>query len=355
MFPRLTGRRLPGLLWLLALVVLTLGLAACGDDDDDNGNARPTATQTRASADSNPTQPPKTPDESSGGLDYAKLSGQIRIDGSSTVFPISEAMAEEFGQVSNVRVNVAFSGTGGGFEKFCRGETQISNASRPIKSSEREECAKIGIDDVVEIQVAIDALTVVVNPSNDWAQCMTVEEVHNAFKDGGARTWSDIRAGWPDQQITFFYPGTDSGTFDYFNEAIILGVNKEANHRSDGTASEDDNVLVIGIEGDKNALGYFGFAYFVGAGSGLKAVDIDGGEGCVEPTFENAVSGAYKPLARPLFIYTREVFLQERPEVLGFLKFYIENLDQIVPEVGYVSMPEELTQQQYAKIEPFLP
>lgn len=281
--------------------------------------------------------------------------GQIRIDGSSTVFPISEAMAEEFSKVTRVRVNVAFSGTGGGFEKFCRGETQVSNASRPIKQSEREECAANGIDDIVELQVGIDALTVVVNPGNDWAQCMTVDELHQAFKAGGATRWSDIRPEWPDAPIAAYHPGADSGTFDYFEEAVISDVDPDAHHRVDGTSSEDDNVLVLGIEGDRNAIGYFGFAYYSGAGAGLKAVAVDGGEGCVEPSFEHARSGTYAPLARPVFVYTRETFLRERPEVRDFLLFFLDHLDEIVPEVGYVTMPEDLWQEQFAKIAPYLP
>lgn len=342
MFRTLHGRCSLGWLLLSVLAVIALAAAACGGDDDDTG--------TPTNSDGNTA----SPTAADGGIDYGDLSGQIRIDGSSTVFPISEAMAEEFSKVSDVRVNVAFSGTGGGFEKFCRGETQISDASRPIKDSEREACAANGIDDIVEIQVAIDALTVMVHPSNDWAQCMTVDELHQVFKAGGATRWSDIRPDWPDARLVTFYPGADSGTFDYFNEVIIEGVDKEATHRGDGTASEDDNVLAIGIEGDKNAIGYFGFAYYVGAGDTLKAVEIDGGNGCVEPSFENALSGAYTPLARPIFIYTTETLLRERPEVLGFIKFYIESLDEIVPQVGYVTMPADLTQQQLAKIEPFL-
>ncbi len=287
-------------------------------------------------------------------LDYSELQGQIRIDGSSTVFPITEAVAEEFSYVSRTRVNVGFSGTGGGFEKFCRGETQVSDASRPIKDSELEACAAKGIGDVLEIEVAIDALTVLVNPDNDWAQCMTVEEVHHAFAAGGAGKWSDIRPGWPDKDMRRYYPGPDSGTFDYFNEAIIEEF-EGATHTASGTPSEDDNVLAIGVQEDRYAIGYFGFAYFVGSGSSMRAVAIDDGDGCVEPSFENALSGTYSPLSRPLFIYTRESLLAERPELLGFMEFYLKSLDVLVPDVGYVTMPEADTQLQLAKIEPYLP
>lgn len=297
----------------------------------------------------------QTPAADGGGIDYGSLSGSIRIDGSSTVFPISEAVAEEFSKVSSVRVNVGFSGTGGGFEKFCRGETDISNASRPIKDSEREACAAGGIDDIVELQVAIDALTVMVHPDNDFVDCLTVEQLHQIFRTGGASRWSDIDPEWPDEPIIKYFPGTDSGTFDYFVEAVIEGVDEEATHTGDGTASEDDNILAQGIRNDRFAIGYFGFAYFLEAGQSLKAVAIDGGGGCVEPSFESALDGTYTPLSRPLFIYTRESFLRERPEVLGFVHFYLDNVSELVPEVGYVSMPDSLLAQQRAKIEPFLP
>lgn len=328
--------------YLLAAAVSTAALVAVacgGDDDDGNGGS-------------------STPDTS--GLDYSRLSGEVRIDGSSTVFPISQAVAEDFSkQAKNVRANVALSGTGGGFEKFCRGEIQVSDASRPIKDSEKEACAKNNIpaDDIVEIQVAIDALTVVVNPQNTWAKCMTAEQLQLAFKNGGASKWSDIDPSWPNETIKFYYPGADSGTFDYFKEAIKLRgeASKEPAHRSDGTASEDDNVLVQGIEGDKNAIGYFGFAYYEEAGKKLNAVQVDGGKGCVEPSFENALTGKYVPLSRPLFIYTTKTLLQERQEVLGFVKFYVDNMKDLAAEVGYISLPDDLLKQQQDKVAPFLP
>lgn len=290
-------------------------------------------------------------------IDYSSLSGQIRIDGSSTVFPISEAMAEEFSRVSRVRVNVGFSGTGGGFEKFCRGEIDISDASRPIKDSEVQACADNGIDDIVELQVAIDALTVLVNPTNDFVECLTVQQVHDIFRNGGADRWSEVDPSFPDEPIVRFMPGTDSGTFDYFVEAIIEGVDEEASHTGDGTPSEDDNVLAQGIANEPNAIGYFGFAYFLEAGQSLKPVAIDGGGGCVEPTFEAALDGSYVPLSRPIFIYTREAFLAEHPEnpVLGFVEFYLKSTPFLVADVGYVTMPDSVLAQQIAKIEPFLP
>ncbi len=265
-------------------------------------------------------------------------------------------MAEEFGNAgAGTRVNVGLSGTGGGFEKFCRGETEISDASRPIKDSEVEACAAGGITDVVELQVGIDALTVVVHPDNDFVDCLTVDELRVIFQTDGASSWSEVRADFPDEPIVLYYPGTDSGTFDYFVEAILESAEPELAHRGDGTSSEDDNVLVQGVENDKGSIGYFGFAYYQEAGQDLKAVPIDGGEGCVEPTFDNALSGEYAPLSRPLFIYTREKFLEERPEVLGFVQFYLDNVEAIVPEVGYITLPVSLLDEQFAKIEPFLP
>ncbi len=262
-----------------------------------------------------------------------------------------------------VRVNVGFSGTGAGFEKFCRGDTQISAASRSIKDAEVKNCADSGIDDIIEVQVAIDALTVMVSPNNDFVDCMTVDELHLAFRNGGASRWSDIRPEWPSDSIIFYYPGTDSGTFDYFVEAIIDDVDDTASHRGDGTASEDDNVLALGIENDSNALGYFGFAFFQVAGKGLNPVKVDDGDGeCVTPSFDSALDGSYTPLSRPLFIYTRESFLRDRPEVLELMQFYLESSDNrltpeqnlLVPEVGYITMPPELIDEQYAKLEPFL-
>lgn len=320
---------------LLALIALTA--AACGGDDDDDDDDADGGGNGNDS-----------------GIDYGSLSGEIAIDGSSTVFPISQAMAEEFARVSDTRVNVGLSGTGGGFEKFCRGETQISDASRPIKQSEIDACAESGITDIVELQVAIDALTVVVNQDNDWATCMTVDQLTNAFKTGGATTWADLDSSWPDEDIIFNYPGADSGTFDYFVE-VMEGEQEDATHRSDGTSSEDDNVLVRAVEGNEHAVAYFGFAYYQQAGENLKAVSIDGGDGCVEPTFDNALDGAYQPLSRPLFIYTRESFLQERPEVLGFVNFYFESLDEIVEEVGYITLPDDLRTDQEEKYASYLP
>lgn len=278
-------------------------------------------------------------------------SGEIRIDGSSTVFPISEAVAEEFSQVADTRVNVGFSGTGGGFELLCRGDIDIANASRPYQD---DDCPD-GLPGLTEFQVAIDALTVVVNADNDFVDCLTVQQLHDLFTDGGATTWADIDPEWPDDDITLYYPGTDSGTFDYFVEAVLEELDGDAAaHRGDGTASEDDNVLAQGVEGDENAVGYFGFAYFQEAGDDLRAVPIDGGDGCVEPSLETALDGSYAPLSRPLFIYTTEEdFASE--EVVGFIQFYLDNTNALSEEVGYVPLPDDLLAEQQAKLEPFLP
>ncbi len=339
--------------WALLFVALAslvaLAAAACGgdDDDDDGGSETPGAT-TAATA------------TKAGGLDYSKLSGEVKVDGSSTVFPISEAVAEEFTKAAKgVQTKVALSGTGGGFEKFCRKEIDVSDASRPINQKEKDACAAAGIPnaDIIELQVAIDALTVVVSPQNTWAKCMTTAQLTKAFQAGGATKWSDLDPSWPAENIKFYYPGADSGTFDYFKEALKLRgeASKEPSHRSDGTSSEDDNVLVRGIEGDKNAIGYFGLAYYLGEGKKLSAVQVDGGKGCVAPSFETALDGTYTPLSRPLFVYTAAAILKEKEEVLGFLDYYLKNTNELSKEVGYVSMPDALLKTQQDKLTPYLP
>jgi phosphate transport system substrate-binding protein len=346
----LSGSSLLRLSLILAVLISAVTLIACSDDDDggddDGGNG-----------DGSPTEPADG-EIVTGSVDIESLSGAIAIDGSSTVYPITAAVAEEFGLLSDARVDVAFSGTGGGFEKFCAGEIEVSNASRPIKDDEVQACGEGGIpeDDIVELQVAIDALTVMVNPENDFVECLTVDQLHMIFKDGGASNWKDVDPSFPDQEISRYFPGVDSGTFDYFVEAVIEGVDENATHTGDGTPSEDDNVLAVGIENDPNAIGYFGFAYYQEAGQQLKAVQIDNGEGCVEPSLQTALDGSYAPLSRPLFIYTL-ASLMEDPEspVLGFAEFYLLNSDLLVTEVGYVPMSEDLLADQMAKLEAYLP
>jgi phosphate transport system substrate-binding protein len=268
------------------------------------------------------------------GSPTSRMAGSIEIDGSSTVYPITEAVAEEFGAATggSVRVMVGFSGTGGGFKRFCTGETQISNASRHIKDSERELCEANGIE-YLELPVAIDGLAVVAHPQNAAAECLTVEELRRIWEPGSRiDNWSQVRAGFPGAPLKLYGPGTNSGTFDYFTEAIM---GQERAIRPDFTASEDDNVLVQGVEGDRAALGYFGYAYYAENASRLRAVAVDNGNGCVLPTPETVRGGQYAPLSRPLFIYVSRTAL-ERPEVAEFVRFYMEQAPLLVPEVGYV-------------------
>jgi phosphate transport system substrate-binding protein len=269
----------------------------------------------------------------------------IQIDGSSTVYPITEAMAEEF-QIEHggeYRVTVGISGSGGGFKKFCRGETDISDASRPIKESEREVCREAGIE-FIELPVALDALAVMVNPQNDWVDHLTVEELRTIWQpdaQGTVTSWNQVREGFPDRPLTLYGAGTDSGTYDYFTEAVV---GEEGASRGDFTASEDDNVLVQGIASDPNALGFFGFAYYIENEDKLKAVPIshEGGEP-VAPSIEAAKGGTYQPLSRPIFIYVSKRAAEERPAVREFVEFYLdpERAEELVREVGYVPLPAE--------------
>jgi phosphate transport system substrate-binding protein len=278
------------------------------------------------------------------------LTGQISIDGSSTVYPISEAVAEEFmaANQGGVRVTVGLSGTGGGFKRFCAGETDISDASRPIKDSEKELCAANSVQ-YIELPVASDGLTVAVNPSNTFAQCLTVAELKKIWEPGSTvRRWSDVRAGFPTTEIKLYGPGTNSGTYDYFTEAIN---GKEDASRADYTASEDDNVLVQGVEGDPAALGYFGYAYYKENATKLKAVGVDNGAGCVLPSEETVRNHSYKPLSRPLMIYVSKAALA-RPEVKAFVEFYLNNAAALVPQVGYVALEAAQYQEGHGKLGP---
>ncbi|HXW05687.1 MAG TPA: PstS family phosphate ABC transporter substrate-binding protein [Vicinamibacterales bacterium] len=272
------------------------------------------------------------------------LSGLVSVDGSSTVFPVTEAVAEEFQKAhSGVRVTVGSSGTGGGFQKFCRNETDISDASRPIRGTEVDACAKAGIE-FIEIPVAYDGIAVLVNPKNTWVSEMTVAELKRLWEpeaQGKVLRWNQIRPSWPDSEIRLFGPGTDSGTFDYFTEAVT---GKERASRGDYTSSEDDNVLVQGIEGDLNALGYFGYAYYEENRDKLKLLAIDdqdetNGSGAIAPSPETVANGTYRPLSRPVFIYVK-VGALERPEVLRFVEFYLQNAAELVREVGYIPLKD---------------
>ncbi len=263
----------------------------------------------------------------------------IKIDGSSTVFPITEAVAEEFQKTKKgtVRVTVGISGTGGGFKKFCRGETDISNASRPILKKEMDDCKKAGVE-YFELPVAYDALTVMVNPKNDWIKSMTVAELKKIWEPDAQRKitkWSQVNPKWPDAPLKLYGAGSDSGTFDYFTEAVV---GKAKSSRGDYTASEDDNVLVQGISNDKNALGYFGFAYYAENPTKLKAVAIDGGKGPVLPSAKTVEDGSYQPLARPIFIYVSKK-AATKPEVKEYVEFYLKQAPPLVKQVQYVPLP----------------
>lgn len=266
----------------------------------------------------------------------AVLADAISIDGSSTVFPITEAMAEEFILANpGTEITVGVSGTGGGFSKFCGGETVISNASRPIKPSEMATCMEAGIE-YVEIPVAYDAITVVVHPDNTWASEMTIAELVTLWEpaaQGTVNSWSDVNPAWPNASINLYGPGSDSGTFDYFTDEIV---GEEGASRGDYVASEDDNILVIGVEGDVNSLGYFGYAYYAENQDVLQAVAVEG----VAPSAETVNNGTYTPLSRPIFIYVRKDAL-ERSEVASFVEYYLDNAPTIVPEVGYVELSAE--------------
>ncbi len=270
----------------------------------------------------------------------AHAQAAIKVDGSSTVFPISEAYAEEF-QIQKrgkVRVTVGVSGTGGGFKKFCRGETDMANASRPISKEEMEVCRKAGIK-YIEMPVAFDALTVVVNPKNTWVKTMTVADLKKMWEpaaQGRINTWKQVRAEYPADKLMLFGPGADSGTFDYFTEAVT---GKAKSSRGDYTASEDDNTLVQGVENNKNGIGYFGFAYYAAHKDKMRAVSIDGGKGPVAPSVENVINGTYSPLSRPLFVYVKEASMA-RPEVREFVQFMMTEGADLVAEVGYVPLPK---------------
>ncbi len=262
----------------------------------------------------------------------------IKVDGSSTVFPITEAVAEEFQKANKgLKVTVGVSGTGGGFKKFCRGETDISDASRPIKKKEMDACKEAGIN-YIEIPVAYDALTVVINPKNTWAAKMTVAELKKMWEpqaQGKVMKWSDVNPKWPNQKLALFGAGADSGTFDYFTEAVN---GKEKASRGDFTASEDDNVLVQGVARDKNAIGYFGYAYYAENKDKLKAVAVDGGKGPILPSEKSVEDGSYQPLARPIFIYV-SAKSADKPEIKQFVEYYLKHAPKLVKEVKYVPLP----------------
>lgn len=275
--------------------------------------------------------------------DAAPLKGAIKIDGSSTVYPITEAVAEEFNKSEKkVRVTVGISGTGGGFKRFCAGEVDIADASRPIKKGEMEAAAKSGVE-FVELPVAYDGLTIVVHPKNTWCSSLTVADVKKIYSASGTvKLWKDINPSWPAVAIKVYSPGTDSGTFDYFKEVTV---GKDGSIRSDISVSEDDNVLVRGVAGDENSIGFFGCAYYFENKEQLKAVGIDNGKGVIMPTVETIENGSYAPFSRPLFIYVNKASAA-RPEVEAFVAFYLAHATELVNEVGYVKLPTAI----YARV-----
>ena len=280
------------------------------------------------------------------GCSKRKASGRsVKIDGSSTVFLISQAVAEELTRAGTAQVTVGSSGTGGGFKKFCRGELDISDASRPIKSTEAAECKARGIE-WIELPVAYDGLAVVVNPKNTWVDHLTVDELRKIWApdaQGSITRWSQVRDGWPDKPLRLFGPGVDSGTYDYFTAAVV---GKEHSSRGDYTQSEDDNTLVTGVASDEGGLGFFGYAYYAENQDKLKVVPIDdgkagNGDGPIAPSPQTVVDGTYQPLARPIFIYA-SLAASERPQVDKVITFYLDQAATLAPEVGYVALPAEV-------------
>ena len=306
---------------LAAALAASLLLAACGNSPDATGS-------TDAASDT-------TTEEALGEVP-AEAGGAIEIDGSSTVAPLTEAIAEEFANVGNAtQVNVGTSGTGGGFERFCDGETDISDASRPIKDEEAQLCADAGVE-FTELRVGTDALTVVVNPANDFATCLTFDQLITIFGAPGVENWSEVDPSFPDLPLSVFAPDADSGTFDFFLET--LGIDEEPGARPAYNASADDNVIVTGVQGEEGGWGYFGFAFFQNNAEALTAVEVDGGDGCTAPSVETAQDGSY-PLTRPLLIYVKNEALA-RPEVQAFASYYLATVGSVIVEVGYIPEPD---------------
>jgi phosphate transport system substrate-binding protein len=305
--------RLAGVTSAAALSVLLL--TACGGQSSGGGSAE--------------------------GSEGGGVAGNVVIDGSSTVAPLSEAAADFFrDEQPDVNVTVATSGTGGGFAKFCAGETDISDASRPIKDEEAADCEAAGIE-FTEIVIANDGLSVVVNPENDWASCLTVEQLAKMWgpdSEGTVTTWADVDPSFPDTPLGLFGAGTDSGTFDYFTEEI----NGETGAiRTDYSPSEDDNITIQGVSGDEGAVGFLGLSYVEENPDAIKAVEVDGGAGCVAPSSETVQDGTYTPLGRPLFIYVNNASYADKPEVKSFVDYFVENEEQVAEEALYISLTDD--------------
>lgn len=274
---------------------------------------------------------------------------QVNIAGSSTVFPVAEAVAAKYTQQNpTVNISVSKTGSGGGFSNFfCPGMTDLNNASRSISEGEREQCAGNGVEPL-EFVVGTDALTVVVNPAADWVDCVTIDELRQIWRADGATRWSDVRDDWPDEELELYGAASVSGTFDYFRETVI---GEEANHRNDYSATEKDRTIVQGVRGNEYAMGYFGFAYYSENPDSIKALSIDNGDGCVEPSLETAMEGTYRPLSRPLFTYAAKESLSD-PTVRDFVRFYLEQAaTDLVSDVGYVPITEETLEENLTKLD----
>lgn len=310
---------------MTSVIGSALFLGACGNNDDSASKSNNGSTEQKADA-------------------SQKLEGQISGDGSSTVAPIMEAIVEEYAnEQPKVQVSVGVSGTGGGFEKFIKGETDFSNASREIKEEEAAKLKEEGID-YTEMKIAYDGLSIVVNKDNDWIEDLTVDQLKEIWlEDGTDKKWSDINPKWPNEKIVFYSPGTDSGTYDYFVNDIL----EEKQLVKSATLSEDDNVLVKGVESDKNAIGYFGFAYYVENKDKLKIVKIGG----VEPTHETIKSGEYTPLSRPLFVYVKNSAVKDNPVMYDFMKYTLDNAGEMAEAVGYVKTPDDVYQKDLSELE----
>lgn len=289
-------------------------------------------------------------------LNFSCESGPtIEMDGSSTVSPISEAIAEEFAEIdTEIGVNIGISGTGGGFKKFAKGDIDIANASRPIKEKEIAAAKANGIS-YIELEVAYDGLAVVVNKENTFAATLTTAELKKIWEpaaEGKIMKWSQVRAGFPDEELKLYGPGTDSGTYDYFTEAIVAPAKGTAKSRADFNANEDDNILVEGVAGDKYSLGFFGLAYYQENKEKLNLVAIDNGTRTVKPSLETVKDGSYSPLSRPLFIYVNNT-AAKKPEVIKFINFYLDQAAKMAIEVGYIPLPDEKYTEQKAKFTKF--
>jgi phosphate transport system substrate-binding protein len=311
--------------WAAALVLLAILAAGCGRERPSDAAPTETLSEEEATA--------------GFGDEELALEGRVRADGSSTIAPLVTLAAERFRKLEpDVDVTVGVSGTGGGFERFCAGETDISNASRPIKDEEEQLCAKKRIQ-FRELQVANDGVSVVVHPDNDWAECLTVDQLRKIWEPGSkVKSWKDLDPSFPDEKLRLFGPGTDSGTFDFFTEQIV---GEEGKSRSDYSATEDDNVIVNGVSSTEGGLGYFGLSYYEQNKAELKAVEIDGGDGCVAPSAPTVQDATYKPLSRPLLVYAKVESLEDKLQVSEFLAFLLENQATLTKESLFVPLTEE--------------